>query len=223
MINNKIEIITGRKGQGKSSLAYHRARLANKGVVIFDPNGQFAIGRTVHTAHDLAQALNEPASPVVFQPTGGVADGFAEFFDVIFTRRRISVVVDEASLLGSPQRIDENLDKLIRLGRTKQLDVFLTAHRPQDFHGIVFELADAYCFFHATHPNSLRRIEEFTSEKASARVQQLSRHQFLCWSVETESFYVNTQPEGWREEISPEPEPELDEEEEVYRDGRRLS
>jgi hypothetical protein len=213
MKQNLIEIVTGRKGEGKSSLSYHRARLARRGVAIFDPNIQFTIGAVVHDQGALLEALAGTETPVVFQPLGDVSEGFVDFQEGIFTKRQIVALVDEASLLGSPQRIDPALDRLIRLSRTKEIDVILDAHRPQDLNGIVFSLADFYCFFHTTHPRDLERIESFTSAKARARVEQLGQHEFLCWSVATESFYVNTDPKGWREEISPEPEGEFHEEE----------
>ena len=194
MKQNSIEIVTGRKGEGKSSLGYHHARLASRGVAVFDPNLQFSIGVPVHNQRALLEALAQNETPVVYQPLGDVGDGFAEFQEGIFTRRQIAVLVDVESLLGSPQRMEPALVGVIRLSRTKEIDVVLTAHRPQDLNGIVFSLADTYCFFHTTHPRDLERIESFTSEKARARVEILALHQFLCWSVQSESFYVNTDP-----------------------------
>jgi hypothetical protein len=201
-MNNKIEIITGRKGLGKSSLAYHHARLDKPGVAIFDPNAQFSIGRISSTPIQFHESLDEPGNLVVYRSIGNVWDDFADFFEIIFARRDLAVIVDEASLLGSPQKIHPDLDKLIRLGRTKELDIFLTAHRPQDLHGITFSLADSYCFFHTTHPRDLEKIESFTSAELAARVQQLAGRSFACWSVENEQFYVNTNPADWREEIA---------------------
>jgi hypothetical protein len=204
---NKVEILTGRKGQGKTSLAYRRAKLARRGVVVFDPNAQFGIGAIVRDPALILPAMDESGTEtgnlIVFQPQGDVWEGFDVFVQAVFEKREIAVLVDEAWLLGSPQRISPALDQLTRLGRTKDIDVFLTAHRPQDLNGIVFSLADSYCFFHTTHPNDLARIEHFTSAALRERVQQLGRHEFACWSVEEEKFYVNADPEGWREEILP--------------------
>lgn len=200
---NKIEIVTGRKGQGKSCLAFHHARLARAGVAIFDPNAQFSIGRVSSDPESFEADLNETGNVVVYQAFGDVWEDFADFFRVIFERRALAILVDEASLLGSPQRIHPDLDKLLRLGRTKELDVFLTAHRPQDMHGITFSLADSLCFFHTTHPRDLDKIESYTSPEVRARVQQLTTHRFICWSVEQEKFYVNTNPADWREDIAP--------------------
>jgi hypothetical protein len=211
-MNTKIEIITGRKGQGKSGLAYHHARLTRFGVAIFDPNAQFSIGRVSDNPAALEDSLDSTENVVVYRSTHNVEDDFAAFFECIWRRRELAVVVDEASLLGSPQRIDENLDKLVRLGRTKELDIFLTAHRPQDMNGIVFSLADSYCFFHTTHPRDLERIENFTSPECAARVRELGLHQFLCWSVEAEQFYVVTNPADWKEEIFPARETRISEE-----------
>jgi DNA helicase HerA-like ATPase len=211
---NKIEIVTGRKGQGKTSLAYHRARLSRRGVAVFDPNAQFRIGSIVRDAACLSVAMDDPAvTLVVFQPHGEVWADFEQFQQTIFGKREIAVIVDEASLLGSPQRISPALDQLIRLGRTKDIDIFLTAHRPQDLNGIVFSLADTFCFFHTTHPRDLQRIEDFTSAELRERVQQLGPHEFACWSVEAEQFFVNTAPEGWREQIAPETPREIHTEE----------
>jgi hypothetical protein len=202
-MNTKIEIITGRMGMGKSGLAFHHARLARVGVAIFDPNAQFSNGTVSNNPEDFEESLNAAGNVVIYRSAGKVDQDFADFYECIFRRRELAIVVDEASLLGSPQRIDENLDKLIRLGRTKGLDIFLTAHRPQDMNGIAFSLAVSYCFFHTTHPRDLERIENFTSPECAARVKELAQHHFVCWSVEEEDFYVNTNPEDWREHIDP--------------------
>lgn len=199
---NKIEIITGRKGQGKSGLAYHHARLARAGVAIFDPNAQFDIGLISSDPDSFKTSLDEPGNLVVYRAAGDVWRDFTDFFNVIFARRELAIVVDEASLLGSPQRIHPELDRLLRLGRTKELDVFLTAHRPQDLNGIAFSLADSYCFFHTTHPRDQEKIESYTSPELAERVKGLGPHEFVCWSVEAENFYVNKNPADWRERIT---------------------
>ena len=203
-MSSKIEIITGRPGQGKSGLAFHHARLAKVGVAVFDPSAQFAIGEISRDGAGFEESLDSGERVVVYQSFGNVEKDFAQFFECVFRRRDLAVIVDEASLLGSPQWLDENLDKLIRLARHKDLDVFLTAHRPQDLNGICFSCAKIFCFFHTSHPRDLEKIEGYTSVECAARVKELTTHHFVCWSVEDDGFFVNTNPSDWREDIKPE-------------------
>ena len=82
-MNTKIEIITGRKGQGKSGLAYHHARLARVGVAIFDPNAQFSIGTVSDNPAQFEESLDADGNVVVYRSVHNVEDDFAAFVECI--------------------------------------------------------------------------------------------------------------------------------------------
>lgn len=195
-----VSAIFGRRGKGKSTLAYHHAKRLNRGVLIYDCNAQFTIGRVVDDLSDLHEAFERDESPIVFRPDNVERD-FGPFAQIVWGCHDVSLIVDEASLLQSPQGIHLWLDKLIRLGRDREITVITTQHRPQDSHGIVMSLAMDMFFFRTTHPKDLSRIEDHTTEEVRQKVEKLEGFQYLHWSVEEETFYVNDDPASWRIQI----------------------
>jgi hypothetical protein len=126
---------------------------------------------------------------------------FFEFGDVVWELEGSAIIVDESSFLQNASGIHPRLDRLVRLGRTRELTVFTTQHRVQDAYGIYLTLATDYYFFQATHPKDLERIEEHTSEEARRRVERLRGQEFLHWDVSEASYCVILDSQSWREEI----------------------
>lgn len=211
-MSSKIEIITGRPGQGKSCLAFHHARLSKFGVAIFDPSAQFDIGDVSRNPEDFEESLDGGENLVVYQSFGKVEEDFEEFHRSVFRRRELAVVIDEVHLLCGSNWIDENLEKLVRLARHKELDLFLTAHRPQDLNGVCYSCAQSYVFFHTSHPRDLEKIEAYTSPECAEKIKTLPQHHFVCWSVLDNEFYINTNPADWREQIKPDSRARIQEE-----------
>lgn len=208
---SKIVNIFGRMRQGKSTLSHYFANQAHAGVLIFDPNRQFSIGSLVYSREQLVTSLAEQESPVIYRPTLDIEEHFEQFGSVILDLQEggISIVVDEASRLQSPNWIHPYLDAVIRASGSMGIDLFLTQHRMVDANGVVLELSAEYVFFQTKHPLSLARIADFTSEEVPDRVKALKRFEYLSWSVPEESFYVNSDSGSWHVPISmPAPEQE---------------
>ncbi len=199
-----IDVITGRQGQGKTSLAYHLARREHPGVFVFDPTEAFGIGTKVYSAAELVAAgENGAQSPIVFVASGKLEEEISAFCLAVMNFQGVSVIVDEAALVSSPSWIPDDLDRLVRRSRRLELALYITAHRPQDLHGLFFSLAHYYQFFHTTNHNDVKKIREYTSDALSERVTQLAPHVFAQWSVATNDFFVNSDPRSWKVELDP--------------------
>lgn len=201
---SKIIANTGRRGKGKSSLAYWEACSLNRGVVVFDTTHGFNIGQIVHNRAELETAIDADLTPIVYQPenTGLESDfierEFAEFITPLKHIRNISVLVDESSYLQSPNWIAPALDDELRTGRRREHDVIFTQHRIQDCNGLLLTLVSDFRFFQTKHPRDLERIEELAGARTAQTVAQLQGHQWLGWDVERETAFVHTDPTVWR-------------------------
>lgn len=206
---SKLVLICGRRGKGKTSLAYFQACGLSRGVVVFDPTEAFGIGMIVHNRVDFEAALDREISPIVFQVTDGAArkDAIEEdlfsFIEAIKRIRDISVLIDETSYLQSPNWCSPPLDDEVRVGRRRHHDVYLTQHRMADCNGILLELVTEFCFFVTKNPKSLERIAEYCGERVADLVSTLGEHEFLHYDVDHETVCVNVEPEFWRVNLAP--------------------
>jgi hypothetical protein len=206
---SKLVLICGRRGKGKTSLAYFQASELARGVVVFDPTEAFGIGTIVHTGEDFENALDQEISPVVFQVVNGatrkdaIEEDLTAFIESIKRIRDISVLIDETSYLQSPNWIATPLDDEVRVGRRRHHDVYLTQHRMADCNGILLELVTEFNFFVTKNPKSLERIAEYCGERVAGLVSTLGEHDFLHYDVDQETVSVNVEPDFWRVDLAP--------------------
>jgi hypothetical protein len=207
---SKLVVITGRRGKGKTSLAYHLASQLGGGVAVYDPTQAFAIGAIAHNREEFDLALERELSPAVFQVTDSegrkdaVEEDLREFVSAIKHIRDISVVIDETSYLQSPNWIAPALDDEIRVGRRRHHDLYLTQHRMADCNGILLDLVTEFKFFQTKNPRSLERIAEYCGDRVAGLVSTLADFEFLHYDVESGAVFVNCEPEFWRVRIAPE-------------------
>lgn len=204
----RVELVVGKQRKGKSTLAYHHARLEGKRVVIFDPRGQFDFqnrGGGLAMGQAFFETFIERGNfPAVYRATeGDVREHFENFVEIMLDHRDLAVLVDEVRFLMTANSIDENLSVLLRAYGQQGHSLYFTAHRMAHVHGDVAEPADALIFFGTHHPRSLDRIEEFTSQEARDLVAGLKGRDYLEWFDDSESFVIQRDAESWREQISP--------------------
>ncbi len=216
---SKLIANTGRRGKGKSSLAYWEACLLNRGVVVFDTTHAFNIGQIVHNRAELETAIENDVTPIVYQPEhpeGADLDPnliekeFAQFAAALKNIANISVVIDESSYLQSPQWIAPALDDELRTGRRRKHDVIFTQHRIQDCYGLLHTLISDYRFFQSKYVRDLDKIEEICGAKVARTVGGLQGHEWLGWDVERETAFVHCDPSAWRVAIDGEEIPPAD-------------
>jgi hypothetical protein len=205
----KIAIITGRRGKGKTSLAYFLAKETGRGVAIFDPTQSFGIGAIAHDRTSFEYILDGDISPAVLQvensdfKKNAVEEKLQDFVASIRHIQDIGVVIDETSYVQSAQYCAPALDDEVRVGRRRRHDLFLTQHRMADCNGIVLDLVTEFYFFQTKSPKSLDRIAEYCGDLVAGTVSVLDEHEFCFYDVETGNTHVNNQPEFWRVQIAP--------------------
>lgn len=212
-MSSSVRLFVGKQRKGKSTLAYHRARLDGKNVVIFDPRAQFDFqsrgGGLALEQGFFEEYIERGKFPVVFRPGKNVRKSFEDFLEIVLDLRGLAVIVDEARYLMTAQAIDDNLSVLLRAYAQQGHSVFLTAHRMVHVNGDVAEPCNSMVFFGTHHPRSLERIADYTSEGAAAAVSGLAGRDFLEYFDDTESFVIQRDSKSWCEQISPQNSAEL--------------
>lgn len=208
-----IELVTGRMGTGKTTLAFHRALeiYPAKCVFVFDTACNFGQheGSGFAIVHDypaMRQAIDAPPRrAIIFQPDN-LEQGLTEFARVVGQCTRHAVLVDESSFVQTAQRIHPELEKLVRsaTGRSSrygELSIILTQHRVSEINPLLQELVGRYYFFQTKRIRSLERIREIAGEEAAVRVAELGEREYLCWDVDRADWMINRDTRSWREQI----------------------
>jgi len=192
------DVVFGTRRQGKSTLSLALGLERNRRVVIFDPNGQFTVVRSVRI-EDLPQWLTESEQQLQEHPssfcvvrvgpfdTEYVEQAFDQFSEVLFQVPDLSVIVDEAHMLQGVNYIDPNLDRWNRRSPASVL-VVATTHRIVDAHPDSRYHADNVFFFFTDDELELRTISKKYGPEVAEQVKRLELHQVLHFWRELGGF-----------------------------------
>ena len=174
-------LVIGRRGLGKSTLAEFLANQETDNKIIFDPNNQFKDAHFVTSdLEELKDHLEEFESDdenslfVAYVPTGEVELEWDRFAPAVWSYGDYALIIDEAHWLQKPSYINPWLSRFIRQaprrerGDENPVDIIMTAHRPQDIHGVVLSQCDYEYLFRTTKRRDLEYIEkefEFDSDE----------------------------------------------------------
>lgn len=201
--------IFGRLGKGKTTLAMFLAAQENRGTLAFDPSEAIDVGIQISPGdtfngstveQNLRAAVEQQISPVVFRTRFGanLEKEFEVFARFAYSLHQVSIVVDEASSLQSPQWIDPYLDNLIRYRRRHDLTVIATHHIVKDANDVLRSLVSDFYFFETHDRKDLERIEFFTNAQVREAVEQLRDLEFVHYEVESQRMVVNSDPASWK-------------------------
>lgn len=185
------DLIYGTRRQGKSTLALSLASERSKLIVIFDPNNQFKVVRSVDI-QDLPEWLSQSRlelservvsfSVIRVGPfdTEQIAKAFEQFSEILFNESDISVIVDEAHVLQGVGWLDPNLDRWNRRSPAS-VTVIQTTHRIVDAHPDSRYHADNVFFFFSDNQLELKTIAKNFGKDVADVVPTLKAHQVLHW------------------------------------------
>lgn len=213
-MNPSIQIDIGLQGTGKSTHAYHSARLSAKPVVIFDPGEQFDFdgrgGSIVETQSAFEDAIDAQKFPVIYRPgldvrRDNVRPAFEDFSEVMVEKQGFAILIDEARFVMSAQGILEALSVLFRSFRQREHSIYLTAHTVQDFHRDAFTPASKVFFFRADRKiKTFDAIADNFGQEIAEKVWELRERDYLEWTNDPDvPPRIVRDAESWREQISP--------------------
>jgi hypothetical protein len=198
-----IALAIGRRGLGKTTLAEWRASKSNRNRAAFDPRGQyksFAVQTSdlekVEKQFDRDWTDDNPLSlayrpPKVIQEDGSLDERELEshwnrFAHLLWQYTgeddgcaSYCLIVDEAHNLQSPQAVNGWLSTYVREVPTREredrnpVDIIMTSHRLQDFHGSVTSQVNEIYIFNMIKPRDLKVVADEWGEDLAARVRSL--------------------------------------------------
>jgi hypothetical protein len=228
------ELIIGRRGTGKSTLARSEAAKLNTHQIFFDPGDQFEnVECKIATVKQLHEQLEKDWSAdgdgpvsISYVPASSAVqaewDAFArELWDFTGTHEEAAsyaLVIDETHELQGSQWIDDWLARFIRRsprrerGDPNPVDLIQTTHNPQDLNRLTFSQQDEIFIFNMFDRRALKAIADQWGEEVAEAVKQLRTpktggRDVLQVEAETGEYKVLTNSEEWYTDIRVRKEP----------------
>jgi hypothetical protein len=154
--------------------------------VIFDPRRQFATTDDIIPDSINLYPMLEARSEIIVQPhelentfeqTCAAIFDFSEEYD----EENIAFLVDECRFLNLPNVNYPNLEKLLRFGNPKKLDVIFTCHRPTDLSVDVRAIVDYFCIFQTSQEHDLETISARCGVDCADACKNLSAYQYVLY------------------------------------------
>lgn len=208
-------LIFGRRGQGKTTLAFYLAQRAKLSIAVFDINGQIASAgseATFNNLDDLELFLAEGVGAlVVYRPESNVEGEFDGFADLLWLRTNYTLLIDEASQIQSAGYAHPKLDRLVRMGPRQAVNLIQTLHRPADVATVCRSLARHFYIFRTRQESDLKMLAERCGPQVAEIVAGLNEHEFVHWDDDRETLETVKDAASWYVDInaSPAPGPEV--------------
>jgi hypothetical protein len=155
-----LSLYIGAPGMGKTTAALRDAAALEKAVFVIDSAGVVKVnGAQVYKSRREAFAAYGAGFSVVYIPKGpadleALAEGFAK-------GRHAAVVLDELVYWTSAGYCPPALEKICRLHRHYELDLFFTTQQPQDVPGRVRNCATRVRVFRCSDARSLAAVDQW--------------------------------------------------------------
>ncbi len=186
-----IDMIYGKRQQGKSTLAFSIAIAEHNRVVIWDPSGNFPVVRRIEIS-EVAEWLRFTRDDkkdyhfarVTGFKTEEIEGRFAEFSEQLFHgddfEQGVSVIVDEAHMLQGANYVNPSLDRMQRKIPSNST-LIETTHRIVDTDVNTRYHVQVFFFFYADLPRELKKIAEDFGPDVAAEIPKLKRFEVIQW------------------------------------------
>lgn len=184
-IQNKIIVILGKKGCGKSTLAIQLlAQWEFKPIVIIDPLGEHSIGVPIRI-DELDKFKNK--SRFIIRLTPFDEHTFSKIIRFCELKTNVLVFIDEASFYQTTSYINPSLDKIIRYGRHYRIDIIMVARRPTELNRISTAMCDILYCFRITEPNDLDYLKRVDARLPDI-VSRLKKYEYAKLNFQTDTI-----------------------------------
>jgi hypothetical protein len=185
---NKIIGVAGRKGSGKSTIARKILEHAPR-LFLFDTMGEHAwVPERMENLQEAVMWIMETPYRDSFMgsivPSGD--DFEAEFSETcveVYDAGNMLFGVEEVPMLSTAGFIPKKYNKVVRLGRHRNLSLLYTAQRLSECPRALTSATDIFVLFCHSEPRDLDAIADRCGREISEKVQELGDHGFLIWDV----------------------------------------
>lgn len=175
-MNNKISVVLGMKGSGKSSYLKSETRKMER-LLIWDYLREYDEGRIVHTIEELIPLLTKNFAGkfrIIFRPSGGnIAEVFDRFSRAAYCMNNMTLVLEEVDKISDPSFMSEGFQELINYGRHKKIDIIAASRRAHCVPRDLTANADVIVSFFQQEPRDVKYITDFMGHEAGERVRTL--------------------------------------------------
>jgi hypothetical protein len=198
---NKIVGVAGRKGSGKSTKAREILERCDR-LFLFDSMGEhtWIPTRCENLDEATVEILESPYKKeflVSLVPQGDeIEPEFIEVCGECYDAGNMMFAVEEVPMLTKPGFMPRRFNKMVRLGRHRNVSILYTAQRLSECPRALTSATDIFVLFCHAEPRDLDAIAERCGREVSEKVQNLGAHGFLVWDV-LEMRELSTVTDEW--------------------------
>jgi len=178
-MKNTLTGIFGHKGSGKTYHAMAAFR-ASRRAIAFDTLGEYRAGLVTDSRKDLLDFVEKNKTfRVAFKPGTGaqLISDFNFAADAVYELGDCDFYVEEIDYFCAPNFNEPGLDKLIRYGRHRGINVIYTARRFQEVSRHLTAQSDVFVMFRIAEPVDLDAIRKRFGRKISQKIRHQKGHE----------------------------------------------
>lgn len=187
-LQNRIVGLVGRKGAGKSR-ALRELTCSRERVVIFDLLAEHESPNVFTDPDDFSDFLGlvgpQRNFHCAYRPVYEPPEEALEFVcDEIYETGNLCFALEEAARFCGPGHIPDFLDRVVRLGRHRRIDLVWVTQRLSEVSRTMTAMTDVFVIVGAmTEPRDLNALVDRCGQDVTERVQRLGLHHRLAYDV----------------------------------------
>jgi len=174
-LNNYIITIIGRKGCGKTTLAKELLTLTEKPIVIIDTIKEYTIGLDIYITN-LHKYFRRHRFIIRLTPEN--EPELNRILNFVYTKGNCQVLIDEAGYWQTPYYCPAGIDRILRYGRHKGIDIIQVVRRPAELNRLSTAMTDVFYVFKTTEPKDLEYLGRIDS-RLPELVKNLDRYEYI--------------------------------------------
>jgi hypothetical protein len=185
---NKIVGVVGRKGSGKSTI-FRRIVERSPRLFVFDSCGEHSdwipnTSRTLEGANRfLGWASLQDLFAGSFVPEDDVEGSFDQIALWIYEQGGMTLGVEEIPFLCDATHVPPALDRIVRLGRHREVNMVYTGQRMAEIARRLTAATDVFVLFQHTEPRDVEAIADRCGAEIAQQVLELPMHGYLVWDA----------------------------------------
>jgi hypothetical protein len=108
---------------------------------------------------------------------------FDTLCDLAYRRGNLVLTIEEVAMISMPQWVPENLDRMVRLGRHRDVSLVWTTQRLSEVPRRLTSATDCFVLFAHHEPRDIDAIRQRCGIEVGDLVPRLGRHNFVRWNV----------------------------------------
>lgn len=184
MTEKKVILIIGKRGSGKSYLA-NRLLADRDRIFIYDCMGDFQQG-VLFEYNQFAElskfwkSCYKNQFRIIYRPLWP-APQLQVPAGLAWQLGNLCFVIEEAAECCQPHQVTENLAKLVRMGRHRNIEVVAITQRPYELDIMFRSQAKEIYVFNTTEPRDRDWLRKVVGAEVENKLDQLKQYEHITW------------------------------------------